>query len=309
MVCIVSYIRVLVSETLPWPTCARRSKISGQIIENFASTSVGEQSRNSDLGGRAKSEFRPRWESEVGIPTLVGERSRHSDLGGRAKSEFLVKKRAAVLPPREDLHVFPGKNSDLGWRGLGRLEASMPGRGSRLLDGLCCATLHLLRALLRLVQEMICGGGCGCGPGRGITLRRTYSAASWGSWERKAAASLRCCLRSVGHAAQATRDGGRALTVVCQGVGLGVSCQVVIGGFLRSLGTSGQLARPRPWPLRECGSLCTQGRVGVLAGLHEVVQVEVARDERGGLAVRLVQGQGPPPARCSPQPARSVGAG
>ena len=32
-------------------------------------------------------------------------------------------------------------------------------------------------------------------------------------------------------------------------------------------------------------------RVGVLAGLHEVVQVEVARDERGGLAVRLVQGQ------------------
>ena len=30
-------------------------------------------------------------------------------------------------------------------------------------------------------------------------------------------------------------------------------------------------------------------RVGVLAGLHEVVQVEVARDERGGLAVRLVQ--------------------
>ena len=32
-------------------------------------------------------------------------------------------------------------------------------------------------------------------------------------------------------------------------------------------------------------------RVGVLAGLHKVVQVEVARDERGGLAVRLVQGQ------------------
>ena len=31
--------------------------------------------------------------------------------------------------------------------------------------------------------------------------------------------------------------------------------------------------------------------VGVLAGLHEVVQVEVARDERGGLAVRLIQRQ------------------
>ena len=32
-------------------------------------------------------------------------------------------------------------------------------------------------------------------------------------------------------------------------------------------------------------------RVGVLAGLYEIVQVEVARDKRGGLAVRLVQGQ------------------
>ena len=32
-------------------------------------------------------------------------------------------------------------------------------------------------------------------------------------------------------------------------------------------------------------------RVGVLAGLHKIVQVEVACDERGGLAVRLIQGQ------------------
>ena len=36
-------------------------------------------------------------------------------------------------------------------------------------------------------------------------------------------------------------------------------------------------------------------RVGILAGLRKVVQVEVTRDERGGLAVRLVQGQGLPP--------------
>ena len=57
-------------------------------------------------------------------------------------------------------------------------------------------------------------------------------------------------------------------------------------------------------PPRECGVAsgnCLQGRVlqrlrvGVLAGLHEVVQVEVDRDEGGGLAVRLVQGQGRPP--------------
>ena len=32
-------------------------------------------------------------------------------------------------------------------------------------------------------------------------------------------------------------------------------------------------------------------RVGVLAGLRKIVQVEVACDERGGLAVWLVQGQ------------------
>ena len=60
------------------------------------------------------------------------------------------------------------------------------------------------------------------------------------------------------------------------------------------LGTSAQGARPRPWPLRECGSrgCVLQGPgVGVLAGLHKIVQVEVACDERGGLAVRLVQGQ------------------
>ena len=62
-------------------------------------------------------------------------------------------------------------------------------------------------------------------------------------------------------------------------------------------------ARPRPWPLRKCGSAeavlgnCLQGRVlqgprvGVLAGLYKIVQVEVACDERGSLAVRLVQGQ------------------
>ena len=40
------------------------------------------------------------------------------------------------------------------------------------------------------------------------------------------------------------------------------------------------------------GGVLQRLRVGVLAGLHEVVQVEVARDERGGLAARLVQGQG-----------------
>ena len=33
---------------------------------------------------------------------------------------------------------------------------------------------------------VICGGGCGCGPGRGSTFGRTHSAASWGSWKRKA---------------------------------------------------------------------------------------------------------------------------
>ena len=128
MVCILSCIRVVVSETLPCPTCARRSKISGQIAENFASGGAGSVSLTfssklavedvflhcySDLGGRAKSEFRPRWESEVGIPT----------------SQPLAKKRAAVLLAREDLHF-----SDLGWRGSAgwrlrcQAEASIPGR-------------------------------------------------------------------------------------------------------------------------------------------------------------------------------------
>ena len=44
-------------------------------------------------------------------------------------------------------------------------------------------------------------------------------------------------------------------------------------------------------------------RVGVLAGLHEVVQVEVARDERGGPGAAAHSAPGSPP------PARSAGAG
>ena len=41
-----------------------------------------------------------------------------------------------------------------------------------------------------------------------------------------------------------------------------------------------------------CAGRVLQGpRVGVLAGLYKIVQVEVACDERGSLAVRLVQGQ------------------
>ena len=68
--------------------------------------------------------------------------------------------------------------------------------------------------------------------------------------------------------------------------------------------SSAALARPGQVRVRGlCGSAeaflwnCPQGRVlqrlrvGVLAGLHEVVQVEVARDERRGLVVWLVQGQ------------------
>ena len=69
-------------------------------------------------------------------------------------------------------------------------------------------------------------------------------------------------------AAQTARDGGRALSVVRQRVGLGVSSQVVLA---------------EAWRIRasaECGSLLFRNRpvlqrlrVGVLAGLHKVVQV------------------------------------
>ena len=37
-----------------------------------------------------------------------------------------------------------------------------------------------------VAAEGVGGAFGGCGPGRGNTFRRTYSAASWGSWERKA---------------------------------------------------------------------------------------------------------------------------
>ena len=82
---------------------------------------------------------------------------------------------------------------------------------------------------------------------------RTYSAASWGSWERKA--------RTAASPAAPVMEGGPCGSAEA---------------FLWN--------RPQRRVLQRL-------RVGVLAGLHEIVQVEVARDERGGLAVRLVQGQ------------------
>ena len=45
---------------------------------------------------------------------------------------------------------------------------------------------------------------------------------------------VRCCLRSVGRAAQTARDGGRALAVVRQRVCLWVSCQVVLAEAVSS---------------------------------------------------------------------------
>ena len=121
---------------------------------------------------------------------------------------------------------------------------------------------------------------------------------------------VRCRLRAVCSAAQAVRDGGRPLPVAGQGAGLGVSRQVV----LNKAGSAVPLV-----PLRKahvlvrglCGSaeafLGMQGRVlqgprvGVLTGLYKIVQVEVACDKRGGLAVRSALG--------SPPPAQSAGAG
>ena len=92
-------------------------------------------------------------------------------------------------------------------------------------------------------RPMICGGGCGCGPGRGNIeadvlgcvlgelgaegLRRREPCCS-------CAHEVRCCLRSVGRAAQTARDGGRALSVVRQRVGLGVSCEVVLAKAVSS---------------------------------------------------------------------------
>ena len=77
-------------------------------------------------------------------------------------------------------------------------------------------------------RPMICGGGCGCGP----AFRRTYSAASWETWERKActaaspaapAPTRSAAACAVGRAAQTARDGGRALWNRPQGCGLGFS--------------------------------------------------------------------------------------
>ena len=139
---------------------------------------------------------------------------------------------------------------------------------------------------------MICGGGCGCGPGRGNTFRRTYSAASWGSWGRKACAaaspaapaptrSAAACAPSAALRRRPVMEGGPCPLFVSASASKAVSSalahpgQVLVRGFG---GSAEAFLRNRPQ-----GSVLQRLRVGVLAGLHEVVQ--------GGLAVRLVQGQ------------------
>ena len=89
--------------------------------------------------------------------------------------------------------------------------------------------------------------------------------------------------------AAAARDGRRALTVVRQPGRPRRSSALAHPGqvLVRGLGGSAEAFH---WN-RPQRSMLQRLRVGVLAGLREVVQVEVARDERGGLALRLVQGQ------------------
>ena len=83
------------------------------------------------------------------------------------------------------------------------------------------------------------------------------------------------------------------MSVVRQRVGLGVSSQVV----LDKAGSSVALVHPSKSHILVRGGsaeallwnrpqrrVLQRLRVGVLAGLREIVQVEVARDERGGLA-------------------------
>ena len=102
--------------------------------------------------------------------------------------------------------------------------------------------------------------------------------------------SVAACAPSA--APQTARDGGRALSVVCQSVGLWVSCEVVLAEAVSSVGASGPSPRLAFLWNRPQGSVLQRLRVGVLAGLHEVVQVEVARDERGGLTVGWSRGSG-----------------
>ena len=81
------------------------------------------------------------------------------------------------------------------------------------------------------------------------------------------------------------RDGGRPLPVA----GLGVSRQVI----LNKAGSTVPLVPPKA--ASGCRGVCCRGRgLRVLTGLYKIVQVE-ACDERGGLAVRLIQR--PPPAQ------------
>ena len=74
-----------------------RSKLRFCSRTKSEATSVGEQSRNSDLGGR--------------IPTSVGVRSRNSDLGRRGSAGWRPSRR--LIGPGQNLHTHsPGRLSE-----------------------------------------------------------------------------------------------------------------------------------------------------------------------------------------------------
>ena len=129
---------------------------------------------------------------------------------------------------------FPGTRRPRGFPGTRRPRPRTRSHRRRLLDGLRCAPLHLLGALPRLVQEALDVVGSAYDLRRqlrGITFKRTYSAASWGSCERNTCT---------------------AASPASQGAGLGVSCQVVFDDDERNLDEAPeQIAAPALAGLRQ----------------------------------------------------------
>ena len=123
----------------------------------------------------------------------------------------------------------------------------------------------------RAGRPMICGGGCGCGPGRGNTFRRTYSAASWKNWERKACAAASPAAPAPTRSAAACAP---SAALRRRPVMEGGPCPLFV-----SASASGSPARssspkrfPPPWrarakPRRECGSLPQESPSGRGCGL------------------------------------------
>ena len=147
-------------------------------------------------------------------PTCRGSHRTSPAVGARAAA-------SSARPPKGSAHALCGNGNLPPSQPLSSTACAAP----RSTSCARCPTLSRRRSTSS-GRPIICGGGCGCGPGRGNTFRRTYLGTC--------CSCLRCCLRSIGRAVQTARDGGRGSPARSSSPKLAHPGQVFVRGLCAS---------------------------------------------------------------------------